>query len=173
MAVNKVIYDGSTLIDLTGDTATASDVASGKTFHLANGTQAIGTASGGGDTYKTGTVSFSTTYSSTGNREIVSLSTIGFTPKRFYLIIRDKSVVSGKQYAVLRASFETSYDNTYLRTTTRYSKADNTFSTSQNDTSWTTQSNYYLYTDGSNVYLRTTNTFIIFTGTSYDWIAIP
>ena len=35
------------LIDLTGDTATASDVAQGKTFHLANGTQTTGTAAGG------------------------------------------------------------------------------------------------------------------------------
>lgn len=43
MAKNKVIYNGNTLIDLTGDTATASDVASGKTFHLASGVQATGT----------------------------------------------------------------------------------------------------------------------------------
>lgn len=50
MAVNKVVYGGNTLIDLTSDTATASDVAQGKTFHLADGTQATGTASGdGGD----------------------------------------------------------------------------------------------------------------------------
>lgn len=46
--VNKVIYGGNTLIDLTSDTVTAADVASGKTFHLANGAQATGTASGGG-----------------------------------------------------------------------------------------------------------------------------
>lgn len=48
MANNKIIYNGNTLIDLTGDTAVAADVASGKTFHLADGTQATGTASGGG-----------------------------------------------------------------------------------------------------------------------------
>ena len=42
---NKVIYDGDTIIDLTGDTATASDVLSGKTFHLANGFQATGALS--------------------------------------------------------------------------------------------------------------------------------
>ena len=47
-AVNKVILGTETLLDLTGDTATASDVASGKTFHLASGVQAVGTASGGG-----------------------------------------------------------------------------------------------------------------------------
>lgn len=42
---NKVIYGNETLIDLTGDTATASDVAVGKTFHLASGKQATGTLS--------------------------------------------------------------------------------------------------------------------------------
>lgn len=48
MANNKIIYNGTTLIDLTEDTAVAADVAQGKTFHLADGTQATGTASGGG-----------------------------------------------------------------------------------------------------------------------------
>lgn len=48
MANNKVaLSDGTVLIDLTGDTAVASDVASGKTFHLASGLQATGTATGG------------------------------------------------------------------------------------------------------------------------------
>ena len=41
--VNKVIYGGNALIDLTGDTVTASDVQSGKIFHLANGTTTSGT----------------------------------------------------------------------------------------------------------------------------------
>lgn len=45
MANNKVVLaDGTTLIDLTSDTAVAADVASGKTFHLANGAVAVGTA---------------------------------------------------------------------------------------------------------------------------------
>lgn len=47
MAISKVAYDGHTLIDLTGDTAVAADVAQGKTFHLANGEQATGTNTGG------------------------------------------------------------------------------------------------------------------------------
>lgn len=48
MAINKVIYGGVTLIDLTGDDAVESDVASGKKFHKRDGSQATGTASGGG-----------------------------------------------------------------------------------------------------------------------------
>lgn len=45
MAVNKVVYGNNTIIDLTGDTVTAADVAEGKIFHLASGVQAVGTAS--------------------------------------------------------------------------------------------------------------------------------
>ncbi len=45
--VNKVTYGNEVLLDLTGDTATAADVAIGKTFHLATGAPATGTASGG------------------------------------------------------------------------------------------------------------------------------
>lgn len=41
--VNKVIFGTETLIDLTGDTATAADVQSGKKFHLKSGQQATGT----------------------------------------------------------------------------------------------------------------------------------
>lgn len=40
--VNKVVFGSETLIDLTGDTATASDVLSGKKFHLKSGQQATG-----------------------------------------------------------------------------------------------------------------------------------
>lgn len=40
--INKVIYAGNTLIDLTSDTVTASDVLSGVTFHLPSGATATG-----------------------------------------------------------------------------------------------------------------------------------
>lgn len=35
--VNKVIYGGQTLLDLTGDDVIAADVLSGKKFHLPSG----------------------------------------------------------------------------------------------------------------------------------------
>lgn len=43
-AINKVIYGGNTLMDITDTTATESDVASGESFYLANGTRGVGTA---------------------------------------------------------------------------------------------------------------------------------
>lgn len=52
MAINKVVFKTETLIDLTSDTAVASDVAEGKTFHDASGALVTGTASGGGTKYE-------------------------------------------------------------------------------------------------------------------------
>lgn len=47
--VNKVVYGGSPLIDLTDTTATAADVAQGVYFYLANGERVQGAASVGID----------------------------------------------------------------------------------------------------------------------------
>lgn len=41
--VNKVIYGGNTLIDLTGDTVTQADVLTGVKFHLPSGANGTGT----------------------------------------------------------------------------------------------------------------------------------
>ena len=43
MAVNKVVYDGNTLIDLTDDSVTPETLASGATAHSADGTRIVGT----------------------------------------------------------------------------------------------------------------------------------
>lgn len=48
MAFSKIIYNGTTLMDVTGDTVTASVLNSGYTAHDASGTQITGTGSGGG-----------------------------------------------------------------------------------------------------------------------------
>ena len=48
--VNKVVYGGNTLIDLTGDDAAASDVLSGKKFHLPSGAPGTGSCTYDADT---------------------------------------------------------------------------------------------------------------------------
>lgn len=50
MAVNKVIYSGNTLIDLTADTITASDLAYGVTAHDKSGASITGTSTKDADT---------------------------------------------------------------------------------------------------------------------------
>lgn len=48
--INKVVYDGDVLIDLTADTIAESDVINAKTFHKADGTVATGTCTYDADT---------------------------------------------------------------------------------------------------------------------------
>lgn len=48
--INKVIYNGSPLIDLTGDTILASDLLSGKTAHDKSGAPIEGTCTYDSDT---------------------------------------------------------------------------------------------------------------------------
>ena len=48
--VNKVIYDGNTLIDLTQDDLTRADVVNGKYFHLPSGERTTGTNTKDADT---------------------------------------------------------------------------------------------------------------------------
>mgnify|MGYP007038180435 CR=1 FL=1 len=48
--VNKVIYGGDTLIDLTNDDALRADVAAGKYFHLPSGERTTGTSTKDADT---------------------------------------------------------------------------------------------------------------------------
>ena len=50
MAINKVVYGGTTLIDLTLDDITASDVLEGKYAHLPDGTRVEGTCTFDADT---------------------------------------------------------------------------------------------------------------------------
>lgn len=50
MAINKVIYGGNTLIDLTSDTVTESDILAGKKAHDKSGAQITGTCTFDSDT---------------------------------------------------------------------------------------------------------------------------
>ena len=48
--INKVVFGGETLIDLTSDTATAADVQTGKYFHLKSGERVQGSCTYDADT---------------------------------------------------------------------------------------------------------------------------
>ncbi len=48
MAINKVVYGGTTILDLTGDTVTADKLMQGYTAHDRSGAVITGTATGGG-----------------------------------------------------------------------------------------------------------------------------
>lgn len=50
MAKNKIIYGGTTLIDMTTDTATAADILAGQTAHINTGEQVTGTCTYDADT---------------------------------------------------------------------------------------------------------------------------
>lgn len=54
--VNKVVYGNTTLIDITDTTATAGDVAVGKTFYSASGARSIGTMGAFPELTITGTI---------------------------------------------------------------------------------------------------------------------
>lgn len=97
MAKNKVIYNGNTLIDLTGDTATASDVKSGVIFHLASGEQTTGLLS---MSMKDG--SATTTGSTTRD---VSISGLDKEPSWFILICASTTTVS-RSYRVMHIIYD-------------------------------------------------------------------
>jgi len=48
--VNKIVYGGTTLINLENDTITRADVINGKTFHLPTGEVTTGTSTFDADT---------------------------------------------------------------------------------------------------------------------------
>lgn len=70
--VNKVIYDGNVLIDLTSDTVTEKDVMGGATFHLPDGTIGVGALSN--ETLGNGYGTCSTSSTTTGSTRVVSLA---------------------------------------------------------------------------------------------------
>ena len=65
MAVNKVVYGNTTLIDTTSDTATAAQILSGYTAHSKEGTQLTGTVTF--VTYYTGSSAPSSSLGSDGD----------------------------------------------------------------------------------------------------------
>lgn len=175
MAISKIILNGVTQMDLTGDTVSdASHIRSGYTGHKNDGTQVTGAYSGGDSSIKRKTGSFtpSQTYSSSTNVELTTISNIGFTPTRFYLWVDKVSDLSQTRYAVSRTSYE-SFGSTpeHVRVTTRYTNTTGTLGSANTSSSWTTQSGGYLYNDGASVYFRASGSYILLANVKYNWIA--
>lgn len=79
--VNKVIYDGNTLIDLTQDTVTQSDVLSGVYVHLPDGSRVQGSCTYNADTSDATATSGAILYGETayvnGNKITGSMTNVG------------------------------------------------------------------------------------------------
>lgn len=158
--VNKVVKEGTTLIDLSTDTALAADVASGKYFHLATGERVQGTASGGGGGGASNFVHGEfTTNSSAGVQSVTIPYTGSGYPIMAYIVIKGGAYVS---------------DTTWYDSTQRYAigvwamsksvmSSSPTFSTSGTQNQAVTMSIYKGSTSTSTYYTRTsamnTNTF--------------
>lgn len=74
MATNKVVYNGKTLIDLTGDTVTASNMASGVKAHNKSGTVITGTLEHRTDLFQSGSVGTNPIYNKSGTSATISIS---------------------------------------------------------------------------------------------------
>lgn len=109
---NKIIYGNETLIDLTGDTATASDVLSGKTFHLASGLQATGTLPANGATVKKVTRELSV------NGTSITFTGLSDEPKCFIVRVKDNVSFnsSTSNYKIVYVTYDgTNTTGAYLR----------------------------------------------------------
>lgn len=74
MATNKVVYNGKTLIDLTGDTVTESGMASGVKAHDKSGTAITGTLKHRTDLFQSGSVGTDPIYNKSGASASISIS---------------------------------------------------------------------------------------------------
>lgn len=110
MAVNKVIYDGNTLIDLTSDTVTAESLLSGYTAHDASGASITGTASGGGATRTIATA----TATVSSNATSISFTVAG-EPLAFSVKSNTAFTMTSGYYIIMAIQYDgTTTDGTYL-----------------------------------------------------------
>lgn len=190
MAINKVEFDGTTLIDLSNDTlSNANQIVQGVVGHLRDGTQVTGTYQGGGSygkytKLKSGTVTFASRYQTTGNRLIVSLADIGFTPTFFMLSATTStidaictSLTSGTESngVIIRSLFVADSGTSYTFSQRMYERISGTSPSASGGsatTPWTTQSNMYLYNNGTNIYYRTASNYGLPKDGEYVWLAM-
>jgi hypothetical protein len=144
------------------------------TYNVSALASVVVAVSGGGSTGRrvaTGTYTPEATYNTTGNRAIVTLAEIGFTPSIFILQVNTRADLNQQQYALVWESYAM-LGASSSRIACRYSNTSGTIGATHNTSSWTTQSNYYLYNNGTTIYVRTTSAYLLPQGVLYDWIAI-
>lgn len=163
----KVVSNGA-LVSQTSDTVTTNGTVD---TTLINSLTVNVSAGSGYTRYKTGTFTPPQTYNTTGNREITTVSALGFTPSKFILEVHNLADTNNVQYTILRESYE-KLGNTNFKICVRHSNTSGNLSGAVNSGSWTTQTNYYLYFNGSSIYVRTTDRYILPKDLQYDWIAI-
>lgn len=129
MAVNKVVKsDGTTLIDLTGDTVTsASHIMSGYIGHLADGTQVTGTGQGVSSGYQTYTVTVEIGENSVSN----ALALYNYFLPYFEgavallgIVMQESTYTVNNQFVSYLYGVDTGYEH---RTIRRRNNADNEF----------------------------------------------
>lgn len=190
MAINKVVYGNNTLIDITDTTATAEDVASGKIFYLKDGTQATGTASGGGgdSEYEEGiyeptsdiarpTINFSKTHSvpptyisiyDTTASVQPSNSVVGMNYIDEYRLFTDGYYYSSsaKRYGTIQYIYRGTSTTSLSTGTVHFTyNSDNTKSSSSSYARyWVDTSSFRPYSNSTSRYFRS--------GRTYKWFAI-
>ena len=189
--VNKVIYGGTTVIDISPTTAVESDVAQGKIFFKASGEQATGTAQtgGGGLEYESGiwtpaadiaraTISFQRTHSEMPIHvmlsDISSIDTLIGNSCTFWCY-DDAYLISGypfpmnaskavKCYSIPQWVYSISSSYGAGRIYCTYPSSSTSDSSSAFPRYWVTETGFHPYSNSASRYFRA--------GRSYKWIAV-
>lgn len=137
MAVNKVVYGTTVLVDLTGDTVNADGLLQGLTAHGANGEAIAGTLIPGFDIapYKDIEVGELTPAS---NMSSISIDASKGTPAFISVICIDRNSITATSSSITAAFWTQDMNGTVVRVMRYYS----------NNNKQTTSNNYGTYTNG-------------------------